>query len=776
MATLVPGVLLKLLQHMNTDVKIAGEHRSSLLQVVSIVPALAGGELFPNQGFYLKVSDSSHATYVSLPDEHDDLILSDKLQLGQFIHVERLDAASPVPILRGVRPVPGRHPCVGSPEDIVATRSLGFLNNNNFESSSGSKPLDKSKSSAKVLGNNSHSHSHSHVGGKDRLNGGAREDKSDNKTPVLSRSKSQLLKPGLNLIEKKESLAKLKSSNSKSIPSSPTSCYSLPTSFEKFANGLKQQAKIKGLEKATAKLGLGERASSARGASLAAKRAPAANAIKNWVQGIELGPKALRKSWEGNMEMKGRESPRLRGTRLDLKPESRSTSVPRKSTSERLPSKEENKVQISMKPSKEENKFQVAKKITANGDSDGVDKSNKQRTSAGKKSPGEAANHGLPGNLVKVSLSNRRLTDGSVSWASLPSSLAKLGKEVLRHRDAAQTAAIEAMQEASAAESLLRCLSISRIISTGYGDHLFIPHRIELQHHPYLHLFSTYSELRSSSKEDNPQPAVEQFLSLHASLNNARLIADSLSKTILIGSSPDHEESPTEEVLKTASDRRKQAASWVQAALATNLSSFTVFSKKSASTPVPSPTPAPNPKTVSGNQPIIVLENSAKSASTKVQAKARQSVSSKIATPGTPRRLVDMPAVNQKPPAPPPIEWVKGDGLDEAVDLAGRLQVESQDWFLGFVERFLDADVDTSALSDNGQIAGMLTQLKSVNDWLDEIGLSKDEEETPCISPEMIDRIRKKIYEYLLTHVESAAAALGGGPQSSPTMEIKARR
>uniref|UniRef100_M4FBY1 DUF936 domain-containing protein n=1 Tax=Brassica campestris TaxID=3711 RepID=M4FBY1_BRACM len=79
MAILVPGVLLK---HMNTDVKIAGEHMSSLLQVISIVPALAGGELFPNQGFYLKVSDSSHATSVSLPDEHDDLILSDKLHQG----------------------------------------------------------------------------------------------------------------------------------------------------------------------------------------------------------------------------------------------------------------------------------------------------------------------------------------------------------------------------------------------------------------------------------------------------------------------------------------------------------------------------------------------------------------------------------------------------------------------------------------------------------------------------------------------------------------------
>lgn len=38
-------------------------------------------------------------------------------------------------------------------------------------------------------------------------------------------------------------------------------------------------------------------------------------------------------------------------------------------------------------------------------------------------------------------------------------------QEVMKHRDAAQTAAIEAMQEASAAESLLQCLrfDISKI-------------------------------------------------------------------------------------------------------------------------------------------------------------------------------------------------------------------------------------------------------------------------------------------------------------------------
>ncbi|KAK4854845.1 hypothetical protein QYF36_001827 [Acer negundo] len=738
MANLVPGVLLKLLQHMNTDVKVAGEHRSSLLQVVSIVPALAGGELFSNQGFYLKVSDSSHATYVSLPDEHDDLILSDKIQLGQFIHVERFESASPVPILRGVRPVPGRHPCVGSPEDIVATHSLGFLNNDNKtsgNSSSCSKPGEKVKAPLKpVSGNN-------HVGetklAKIRLNGGAKDDQFDKKTPTLSRSKSQLSKQALNLDVKKEYLGKLKSLSSRSIPSSPTSCYSLPTSFEKFANGIKQQSKIKGSDKAIMKGASVEKVSSVRGASPTGRRVPV---IKNLVQGFEFGAKALRKSWEGNLEMKTRENSKLGAAKHDPRLDARSTSVPRKSTSsERLPSKEEHKHQISTKSSKEDNKVQISsKKGTSNGLLNDQEKPNKQRMSIGRKS-GESNNNGFPGNLVKVPINSKRLTDGSVSWSALPSSLAKLGKEVMKHRDAAQIAAIEAMQEASAAESLLRCLSL-------------------------------YSELTSSAKEDNPQPAVEQFLTLHSSLNNSRMIADSLSKMIPVGSSPDHEENPSEEALKVTSERRKHAASWVQVALATNLSPFSVFTKEPTSTTVPSAAAGQGIKILTGSQPMLVLENSTKNASAKTQVKPRPTVVSKLVASGALRRPGDGPAVAQKAQAQPLPDWFRGDGLDEAVDMAEMLRMESQDWFLGFVEKFLDADVDSSTLSDNGQISGMLTQLKSVNDWLDEIGSRKDEGEAPHVSAETIDRLRKKIYEYLLTHVESAAAALGNGSQPSPQL------
>lgn len=92
-----------------------------------------------------------------------------------------------------------------------------------------------------------------------------------------------------------------------------------------------------------------------------------------------------------------------------------------------LPSKEENKV-ISAKSSKEENKFQVStKKVLTNGILDDQELSNKLRTSSGRKS-GELNNNGLPGNFVKVQINSKRLTDGSVSWMALPSSLAKLGK------------------------------------------------------------------------------------------------------------------------------------------------------------------------------------------------------------------------------------------------------------------------------------------------------------------------------------------------------------
>ncbi|GAB2297356.1 hypothetical protein Dimus_031463 [Dionaea muscipula] len=126
MGTLAPGVLLKLLEGMNTGVKPTGEHRSSMLQVTDIVPAdLDQESLLPKHGFYIKLSDSSHSVYVSLPFEQDDLVLSNKIKLGQFIYVEKLEPGSPVPVVRGVKPLPGRHPLVGTPEPLMGFRGKG---------------------------------------------------------------------------------------------------------------------------------------------------------------------------------------------------------------------------------------------------------------------------------------------------------------------------------------------------------------------------------------------------------------------------------------------------------------------------------------------------------------------------------------------------------------------------------------------------------------------------------------------------------------------------
>ncbi|WOG99097.1 hypothetical protein DCAR_0518445 [Daucus carota subsp. sativus] len=119
MASLTPGVLLKLLHSIDSNIKVRGEHRSILLQVISIVPALSGSELWPNQGFFIKVSDSSHSTYVSLSRQDNELILNNKLQLGQFFYVDKLEAGNPIPVLVGVRVVAGRHPFVGNPKDLM---------------------------------------------------------------------------------------------------------------------------------------------------------------------------------------------------------------------------------------------------------------------------------------------------------------------------------------------------------------------------------------------------------------------------------------------------------------------------------------------------------------------------------------------------------------------------------------------------------------------------------------------------------------------------------
>ncbi|VAI74561.1 unnamed protein product [Triticum turgidum subsp. durum] len=408
MASLVPGVLLKLLQHMNSDVKVAGEHRSSLLQVVSIVPALAGSDLFTNQGFYLKVYDSSHATYVSLPEDQHDLILSDTIQLGQFIHVDRLEAATPVPILRGVRPVPGRHACVGTPEDLVMTSSSKFL---------GEKKAQPPANGSKDAGALSLEKEQSKL---EKLNASVKSNGMESKKPQLTKSNSSLSKQALaSLFDKKEVVTS-------------------------------KRTKVKGADKSSpAKLSLLEKAASVLKVTTAGRKSSAGNSLSNTLLSLESGPKALRRSWEGKADANVKANSDSKGAKADRKSEIRSTSTPRRRPP---PAADE-------KPShKDDTKIQTPpRKSTASAPSDDSDRMVNKHLSPIRRTSGVLSNPNIT-NLVKIAANNKKLTDANTSWTALPPSLAKLGKELLKYRDAAQMAAVEAMQEASAAESLLRCL------------------------------------------------------------------------------------------------------------------------------------------------------------------------------------------------------------------------------------------------------------------------------------------------------------------------------
>ncbi|XP_062192079.1 uncharacterized protein LOC133895634 [Phragmites australis] len=724
MASLVPGVLLKLLQHMNSDVKVAGEHRSSLLQVVSIVPALAGSDLFTNQGFYLKVSDSSHATYVSLPDEQHDLILSDTIQLGQFIHVDRFEAATPVPILRGVRPVPGRHACVGNPEDLVVTSSSNFLGSKKVQPSiNGSKDaaaLSLEKEQSKLQ----------------KLNASVKNNGTESKKPQLTKSNSSLSNEALNSLTSKKEIvgSKAKSTSARSTPSSPTSVHSLPASFERFSNDMKHRTKTKGTEKPSrSRLSLLEKAASVLKVTTAGRKSSAGNSLSNTVLSIESEPKALRRSWEANADAKGKGNSDSKADKADRKSENRSSSTPR-----RKPAAEEKPLH------KDDSKIQTPpRKSSASAPPDDSDKGVVKHSSPIRRTSGVLSNPNIT-NLVKIAANSKKLTDASTSWTALPPSLAKLGKELLKYRDAAQMAAVEAMQEASAAESLLRCLS-------------------------------SYAEVSSSAEEQNPQPAVEQFLALHGALSRAIVVTESLTKATATAAaastaiSPDRsavggDASTADETLAIAAERRRRAASWVGAGLATDLSAFSLYNLK--------PAPANSASLLA----VVLVDESAKPAA--AAAKASLPAKSRL-SPAKGKGRAGPAAASAAPPVP---EWERGGGTEERGELARRLGEEARGWFLAFVERFLDADVAAAAPWDRDRAARMLPQLKRVNDWLSEIGKPAETPPTPPsdadgeaaapaangsgaggVPEETIERLRKKIYEYLLTNVDSAAAMLGGG-------------
>ncbi|XP_050363638.1 uncharacterized protein LOC126782432 [Argentina anserina] len=135
-----------------------------------------------------------------------------------------------------------------------------------------------------------------------------------------------------------------------------------------------------------------------------------------------------------------------------------------------------------------------------------------------------------------------KYSESIIQWNSLPPILVTLGKEILTHKSVSLLAAVDALQDASIAERLLKTLS-------------------------------TYSELQSSEGEEH-QPSINKFFDMQDYLVQTRLIAQSLTNVSPLRDDDTNPENlgSIKETLMLAVDRKKNATSWIKAAISYDLS------------------------------------------------------------------------------------------------------------------------------------------------------------------------------------------------------------
>ncbi|KAK6945010.1 Protein of unknown function DUF936, plant [Dillenia turbinata] len=724
MASLTQGILLKLLQTMNSNTRVVSEHRSALLQIIGIVPALAGSsDLWPNHGFYVQLSDSLNSTYVSLSDRDIDLILTNRLQLGQFVYVDKFDFDSPVPRVSGLRPIAGRHPFVGSPEPLIARISpskrefviqpvsdldesmdpiVAYLSNKKSEEGKNEKKGEKGTRSRqvssgnfeeiKVLERNSEKgRSRQVLGTKDNnvSVGGFEETKVLDRSqrfssPVVVKQQRSVSagRKNAGVLERDPSPATKVKRSASPVPSK---CVvpSLVAAKEENRRTAKEPAIIvPSRYRQPSPNGRKQPSPNPRRASLSPGRrlsggiklSPAVGGgdsvskkkMASIVVGISKVSEALVGSGKG-----GRKS------WVDDEPGNAPLSVEHK---EKGISKYKPDVQAILRT-----QAAISRRLS--------DVGGQQQNQDNSSSIEDVKPSAVEGCLVSekpsfaalgITVHDKKWTDGSVPFDSVSADLARLGKEAMQRRIIASTAAAEALEEAVAIESVVRNLSM-------------------------------FSDLCSTSKASNPIPSIDHFLSIYENVIQSTTIA----KSVAGRHSPDKLKNDDGIQMESS----KSASLWVEAALATDLR-------------------------------IVSLLTNQNNESLSVKPKNSSRRKSLTATAKNHSKTLSSP---QSDPAAG--KWTRGNGIKETVELVKNLQSEMQMWFLGFVEESLDVGFQAfreRKIHENKMpqpleclpIAAILSRLKRVNDWLDLIASNRD-----TLLLEKIERLKRKIYGFVIQHV-----------------------
>ncbi|MCD9560721.1 hypothetical protein HAX54_019469 [Datura stramonium] len=649
MASLKSGVLVKFLE----DMKMKGnasddDGKPMLLQIRSIIPVLEEGHLWPNRGFYLKVSDISHAMYVSLPEEQNEMILANQLKLGQFIYVQKLEDARPFPLLRGVTPLPGRRPCDGTPEDIVSVANVMKI----LEASDSDRIVEKS-----VISEN-------------------RIIEIPSNSRKLSRGVSdpEGLKKKNDHLERKPK-GKFRSLRASKVPSGE---------------------KMVGLD-CTAKRSDSERRNSDLFRELQKRRKRSFDIDSDTESILSslsfLSYNLKRRSWNESEILGVKEIFDSSVVKHDIRPPRSHSPTVSPVRSVRYDSSDENSSSI---PRRRE-----------------VGSDKKMKSSTKSKTSFSKINCKQASHPIERIANDRRGAETGISWDSLPSSLVKLGKEVVKQRDIALLAATDALQEASAAERLLNSLS-------------------------------KFSEFHLA-EEDDLQPHVDKFFDLQDDMAQTQLILQSLTNISPLRTSgeADHSTntSSVKEALTIAIQRKKNSSMWIKSAVALDLSPCST-----ALNPIHN---------------AIAVTNSLKKSS--ISNRSTKPKGSHIVKSHRNTDQIPFLLSSDKDEQP---EWTRGSTMPTATVLASSLQDECRKLFLGYVEKYLDeVEIKASSMVLDSQIAGMMYKVKRVNDWLDVI-ISKEANARKDGSLddseiEVCHRVRNKIYGILLKHVERNAMAFG---------------
>ncbi|GFP94939.1 hypothetical protein PHJA_001638300 [Phtheirospermum japonicum] len=680
MATLTPGILLRLLQSMNTATKVSGDHRSPLLQVIGIVPALSAADsLWPHHGFYVQLSDSLNSTYVSLSDRDTDLILTNRLQLGQFVHLDRLLFESPpVPTPVNLRTIAGRHPFIGSPEPLIARISPsknGFVIQPVSDSDdpsadpiaaylsrAGKKEIEKiEKFSPKenvnvnVTSNNSKSVSDKKISQRFSSPGApkTRSVSAGRKALTAEREQSPAAKPGkrsASPVPSKCVVPSLAAAKDENRRTSREPAIVVPSRYRQPSpTAVRRQASPMMARRMS--LSPGRRLSTGLKDSSGKKRMGNINVagISKISDALSGSGKPSRKSWDdggGSSEQKEKTGTK---SRVDLQALLRTQAA----ISRRLSDVHEN-LPIDVK-----SESSVEHEKSSNGGAASV-----------------------------ITIHEKKWTDGSVSMDMVGSGLAKLGKDAMQRRRIASAAAAEALEEAIATESIVRNLSM-------------------------------FSELIATSKPENPLPTIDCFMSIYDDVLKSTASAESISSNRI--------SSTIFDVNHSTEQSKSSSTLWVEAALATNLEVVSLLTNEKFEGSLKSEQSSKKKLSVRNNNCMKVSSSS----------------SSVVGT------------------------WSRGMGMNETVEFGKNLQSEMQMWFVRFVEKSLVAGFQVVGKSsggglNGGSIAAILSQLKRVNDWLDCVASKRDE-----MMMEKIERLKRKIYGFVIQHVGTTAENMSPASLSS---------